>query len=67
MEQLIYRSARALAAAIREKEISSTELVTACISRIEEVNQNINAVVHKTFQHAIEQLLPGTYHEFLVP
>lgn len=39
MERLIYKSAKAIAEAIRSKEVSSYEVVTACISRIEEVNQ----------------------------
>ena len=41
----IYESATALAAAIRNKEISSAELVQACLGRIEEINPRLNAVV----------------------
>lgn len=54
MERLIYQSAKAIAEAIRSKEVSSYEVVTACISRIEEVNPKINAVVQKTFEQALD-------------
>jgi amidase len=45
MQELIYNSATALAEAVREKKVSSEELVAACIRRIEEVNPKLNAVV----------------------
>lgn len=50
MRELIYRSASELARAIREREVSSEEVVHACSLRIEEVNPRLNAVV----QHAVE-------------
>jgi aspartyl-tRNA(Asn)/glutamyl-tRNA(Gln) amidotransferase subunit A len=40
---------------LRTKEISSTELVQACIDRIEKVDGKLNAVVHKNFERALEQ------------
>ncbi len=40
-----YSSAKAIAAAIREKRISSVEIVDAFLARIEEVNTSLNAVV----------------------
>jgi amidase len=43
--ELIFASATEQAKAIREKQISSEELVRACIRRIEEVNPKLNAVV----------------------
>ena len=55
MDNLVYRPAKALAEAIRDREVSSLEVVTACISRIEAVNSRINAVVQKTFEDAIDQ------------
>jgi amidase len=55
MGDLIYRSAKALAEAIRDKELSSREVVTDCISRIEAVNPKLNAVVQTTFEEALFQ------------
>ena len=55
MDELICGSATALAKAIRTKEISSYETVTACISRIEAVNPRINAVVQDNFEAAIKK------------
>lgn len=45
MDELIYRSARSIAKAIRDKEVSSAEVVEAFLKRIEEVNPKLNAVV----------------------
>jgi amidase len=45
MHAVIYASATALARAIRAKEISSAEVVHACLERIEAVNPTLNAVV----------------------
>jgi amidase len=45
MKDIISQSACALASAIRNKELSSEEVVTAHLRRIEEVNPAINAVV----------------------
>jgi len=45
MNELIYAPAAKLAQAIRNKEVSSQEVVQAHIRRIEEVNPKLNAVV----------------------
>ncbi|MCH7787022.1 MAG: amidase, partial [Chloroflexi bacterium] len=45
MDELIYKSAKSIAKAIRNKEVSSAEVVDAFLKRIEEVNPKINAVV----------------------
>src|SRR5712691_1458482 len=45
MTQLSFRSATELAAAIRRKEISSTELLECYLSRIEALNPGLGAVV----------------------
>ncbi len=45
MQQIINLSATALAKAIRNKEISSTEVVDSYLNRIKEVNPKLNAVV----------------------
>ena len=55
MEELIYASATALARAIRDKQVSSTEVVEAHLRRIEEVNPSLNAVVLVTADVAREQ------------
>jgi amidase len=48
MDEIIYTSATELARAIREREVSSEEVVDAHLSRIEEVNPKLNAVVQLT-------------------
>ncbi len=40
---------------LRAKEISSADLVQACIDRIEKVDGAINAVVYKNFDRALEE------------
>jgi amidase len=44
-DELFYRSATWLAGAIRGREVTSLEVVDACLARIEAVNPLINAVV----------------------
>ncbi len=55
MNELIYTSAKALAQAIRNKEVSSEEVVRAYLERIEEVNPKLNAVVQLTAESALHQ------------
>ena len=55
MEGLIFLSATELARIIREKEVSSFEVVKACLARIEAVNPRINAVVQLTADTALEE------------
>ena len=45
MDELFYWSARAMADALRKRDISSKEMVQAHLARINEVNPLINAVV----------------------
>lgn len=40
---------------LRKKEVSSEELVRACIERIERVDGTLNAVVHRNFEKALEE------------
>jgi amidase len=49
---LIFASARALAQAIRAKQVSSSEVVRACLERIEAVNPRLNAAVQVTAEAA---------------
>jgi len=51
---LLLQSATSLAAKIRRKEITSEQLVEACIERIGEINSLVNAVVDSRFQEALE-------------
>ncbi len=55
MRQIIKLSARALAKAIRDKEISSTEVVDSYIKRIKEVNPKLNAIVQLSEETAHDQ------------
>jgi amidase len=52
MDNLTYASATALAKAIREKQVSSLEVVDAYLQRIEAVNPQLNAVVQLTAETA---------------
>lgn len=54
---MIYFSATAIAKAIRNKEISSTEVVDAYLNRIKEVNPKLNAVVQLSEKTAHDQAL----------
>ena len=53
--ELIFASAGEQAKAIRDKQISSKELVRACIKRIEEVNPKLNAVVQLPAETALRK------------
>lgn len=44
-----------MAEAIRNEELSSEELVSSCIERIQEINPRLNAVVQLTAGHAIAE------------
>jgi amidase len=55
MDKLIYHSAAALARAIRAKEVSSEQVVRACIERIHVVNPKLNAVVQLPAERALAQ------------
>src|SRR3954463_8147019 len=52
MDEIIYASASALARAIRQREVSSSEVVEAHLARIAEVNPKVNAVVLLTEEAA---------------
>ena len=55
MNEVIFASASEIARLIREKEISCVEVIESYISRIEDVNLVLNAVVCKTFDTAKNQ------------
>src|SRR2546423_3992267 len=52
MDEIIYASATEIARAIREREVSSVEVLEAHLARIEEVNPKLNALVHLTTEAA---------------
>ncbi|XP_028167365.1 fatty-acid amide hydrolase 2-like [Ostrinia furnacalis] len=52
---ILAQSAVSLAAKIRNKELTSQELVTACIERIKAVNPVLNAVVDERFEDALKE------------
>jgi amidase len=55
MEDLLFGSVTTLTRAIQKKEVSSVEIVTAYLRRIELVNPKLNAVVQLTADTALEQ------------
>ncbi|NHE57019.1 amidase [Cyclobacterium plantarum] len=52
-DELLYMSATKVAEMIRNKEISSQEVVESCLARIDEVNPQINAVVQLARERAL--------------
>jgi amidase len=52
---VVYQPAAKLAAMIRRKEVSSEELVRACLERIEAVNPKVNAVVTLVADRALDE------------
>ena len=55
MDDLIYQSTTIIAGAIRDKQVSSEEVVNACLARIEEVNPKLNAVVQLVADRALDE------------
>ena len=55
MDELIYASAKSIAQAIRDKQVSAVEVVEAHLERIEEVNPKLNAVVQLASERALDE------------
>ena len=55
MDEVLYASATKLANMIRDKKVSSLEVVEVCLKRIEDVNPKLNAVVHSMAESARAQ------------
>ena len=55
MDELIYKSAKSIAKAIQDKEVSAVEIVEANLKRIEEVNGKLNAVVQLCADRALDE------------
>jgi amidase len=54
-DDLLFTSAKKIAALIKAKKVSSTEVTQACIARIEAVNPKLNAVVFPCFERALQE------------
>jgi amidase len=54
-DPLVYLSASAMAKAIRAKQVSSVELVKACLTQIDKVNPSLNAVVMFARERALKE------------
>ena len=55
MSDFIYSSAKSIAESIRSKEVSAVEVVEAHLTRIDEVNDKLNAVVHLCAERALDE------------
>jgi amidase len=55
MDEINYASAKTIAQAIRDKEVSVVEVVEAHLQRIDEVNPKLNAVVHLAADRALSE------------
>ena len=55
MDDMVFASVRTIARAIRDREVSSEEIVRAHLERIDEVNPGLNAVVHVCADRALEE------------
>ena len=55
MDDIVFSSVRTIARAIRDREVSSEEVVRAHLERIDEVNPVLNAVVHICADRALDE------------
>ena len=55
MSDIIYQSAKSIAQAIRDRDVSAVEVVQAHLDRIEEVNDRLNAVVRLCAERALDE------------
>src|SRR3954454_13435110 len=54
-DELAWMDATAQAELVRHGEVSATELVDAAIARIEKLDPELNAVIHRRFERAREE------------
>ena len=59
MGELLKMDATAQAAMIKNREISALELLEAAIARIESLDQELNAVIHRRFERAKREVGSG--------
>ncbi|MCP1639652.1 amidase [Streptococcus gallinaceus] len=57
----MWRDTTEMAQAVREKKVSSKELVTEAIEKIERLNPQLNAVVSKQYEQALEKAEMGDF------
>ncbi len=57
MKDLTFRSASAMAALVREKKVSPSELIQAHLDRVTQVNPTLNAIVDLNAERAAEEAL----------
>ena len=55
MFDIIYSSAKSIAQAIQDRDVSAVEVVQAHLDRIEEVNDRLNAVVRLCAERALDE------------
>ena len=55
MDDIVFASVRTIARAVREREVSSEEVVRAHLERIDQVNPVLNAVVHICADRALDE------------
>ena len=55
VDDLLYSSAMSISKAIRSGQVSSVEMVRACLARIDKVNPRINAVVTQAADRALDE------------
>ena len=55
MADIIYQSAKSIAQAIQDREVSAVEVVQAHLERIDEVNDRLNAVVKLCADRALDE------------
>lgn len=58
-QDLAWLDATAQAQLVRDKEVKPAELVAAAIERIERIDGEINAVIHRRFERAMEEASAG--------
>jgi amidase len=56
VDEVLWLDATAQAELIRDKQLSPRELVEACIARIEAVDPEVNAVIHRRFDKALAEI-----------
>ena len=56
IEEYLQYDAMGLASLVRRRQVSPSELCDIAIQQIESLNDNLNAVVSKDYERAVEQV-----------
>ena len=59
VDDVLWLDATAQAALVANGQVTARELAEAAISRIEQVDESVNAVIHRRFDRAIEEVAAG--------